>query len=121
VVVVDELSKNLVWGRKIITTPAPSWRGIRVDYVTASREFQEWVRQRRVDMDAAVLITEVEENSPAWAEGLRPNMMISHVGSKSVSTPKDFYQAIGGQDGPVRVRLALPADDNPVRTIPPAG
>jgi serine protease Do len=119
-IVVNELSKNHVWGRKIITTPSPAWRGIRVDYVTASSKFTKWIEDRRGDL-AAVLITEVEENSPAWTEGLRPDMMISHVGGTSVTTPKAFFEAIAGQDGPVRVRLSLPDDSNAVRTIPPAG
>ena len=64
-------------------------------------------------------ITEVEENSPAWKEGLRPDMMISHVGNKRVATPKEFQEAVANQAGPVKIRLTVPANDRPVRTIEP--
>jgi serine protease Do len=119
VVNVQELSKIWVAGRKVVTAPVPAWRGMRVDYVTASRDYSVWVGQRRIDPQGSVLVTEVEEYSPAWQEGLRPNMMITHVGSKSIASPKAFHEAVAGQDGPVKVRLTLPESDNPVRTIPP--
>ncbi|HEX3726775.1 MAG TPA: trypsin-like peptidase domain-containing protein [Pirellulales bacterium] len=119
VVTVQELSKYPLTGRKIVSNPVLPWRGLRVDYVTASRDFQLWVVQRRLDLQGSVVITEVEENSPAWQEGLRPNMMISHVGSKRVTTPKAFQEAVAGQVGPVKLRLTLPANDQPVRTILP--
>jgi serine protease Do len=120
VLMVQELAKYWVPGRKIITTPAPAWRGLRVDYVTSSREFMNWVMQRRTDLGGSVLITEVEENSPAWQEGLRPNMMISHVGGRTVTTPRAFHEAVQGQEGPVKLRLSLPPNEQPLRAIPPA-
>ncbi len=119
VLVVGELSKFFVPGPKVITNPAPAWRGIRVDYVTASREFQRWVRDGRIDVGGAVLVTEVEENSAAWREGLRADMMISHVGSKSVLTPKAFHEAVNANDGPVRLRINLQGGDHAVHTVPP--
>ena len=59
------------------------------------------------------------QDSVAWKEGLRPDMMISHVGNKRVATPKDFQEAVANKSGPVKFRLTLPADDRPVRTIEP--
>ena len=47
--------------------------------MTASREFTVWAQQGQIDSQGSVVITEVEYDSPAWKEGLRPDMMISHV------------------------------------------
>jgi serine protease Do len=116
---VDELAKYWVSGKKIVTTPSPAWRGIRVDYMTASREFQFPVPQRRLDLQGAVLVTEVQENSPAWKEGLRPDMMISHVGGNRVATPKQFHQEVAGTSGPVKLRINLPTGERAERVIPP--
>jgi S1-C subfamily serine protease len=118
-VVIGELSKNWVSGKKVITRLPPSWRGIRVDYVTASERYREWSTQHLVDPQGSVVITEVAENSPAWREGLRPEMCISHVGGQRVSTPKQFREVVSRQDGPVKVRLTVPAGDALQCTIPP--
>ncbi len=119
VVTINELSKFWIGGRKIVTNPSPAWRGIRVDYVTASERFRDWMVQRRIDPQGAVWITQVDENSAAWKEGLRPDMMISHVGNKRVATPKDFQEAVANQSGPIKIRLTLSPNDRPVRTIEP--
>ena len=120
VVTVDELTKYWVSGKKIVTTLSPAWRGIRIDYVTASRDFQFLSLQRRLDPQGAVLVTEVEENSPAWNEGLRPDMMISHVAGNRVATPKQFHQEVAGKNSPVKLRLNLSTGERAERVIPPA-
>jgi S1-C subfamily serine protease len=119
VIPVHELAKYYVPGKKIVTNQPPAWRGVRVDYVTASRDFQTQARQHRLDAHGSVLITEVEEDSPAWTEGLRPNMAITHVGGNPVATPKQFREAVEGKAGPVRLRLGVLAADRPERVIPP--
>ena len=65
----------------------------------------------------AVIVTEVEKNSPAWESGIRPGMFISHVGSHAVHTPTQFRAQVATHSGPVRLRLT--EDENPVRTVPP--
>ncbi len=119
VIVVDELAKYYVDERKIVTNPAPAWRGIHVDFVTASRSFQTWAVQGRVDPQGSVLITDVDQSSPAWNEGLRPDMMISHVAGNRVATPRQFRELVAGKPGPVKLRLSDPADKSPERVIPP--
>jgi serine protease Do len=116
---VVELAKYWVPGKKIVTNRPPAWRGIRVDYVTASGEFGEWAKHGQVDPQGSVLVTDVEENSPAWKEGLRPDMMISHVGNNRVADPKQFHSAVSGKIGPVQLRLSLPPNERRVRTISP--
>jgi S1-C subfamily serine protease len=92
---------------------------MRVDYRTAVKEFYV----RRAAMEAAandgVAIADVAKDSPAWQQGLRPEMFITHVDDTPVSTPKEFQAATSGKTGPVAVRLLLPPTGNPVRTIPP--
>ncbi|HTM53594.1 MAG TPA: PDZ domain-containing protein, partial [Pirellulales bacterium] len=118
-IAIRELSKFFVPGRKIVTSEPPAWRGLAVDYVTASEHFREWTLQRRLDPQGSVWIKAVQPDSPAWREGLRPDMLITHVGSQRVTTPAEFRQAVANQEGPIKLRLALPAAQKPVRTIEP--
>ena len=60
---------------------------MRVDYVTVIANLQSGRRAGRIDPQGSVLITEVDEGSPAWNEGLRPDMMISHVGNRVCHAP----------------------------------
>jgi S1-C subfamily serine protease len=120
VIVVDELAKYYVAGEKIVTSPRPAWRGIRVDHVTASHLFQQWSQQGRVDPQGSVVIIDVDEKSPAWREGLRPDMTISHVGGNRVATPRQFLDQVAGKSGPVKLRLGARTGDRPERVIPPA-
>jgi S1-C subfamily serine protease len=118
-VLIPELAKYWVSRKKIVTNRPPAWRGMRVDYVTATSELRFLADQRRIDPQGSVIITEVDQNSPAWNEGLRPSMMISHVDNQRVATPKEFRAAVADKTGPVQLRLSPPTDDRPVRTIPP--
>jgi len=120
VLAVDELAKYFVPAGKVVTNPRPAWRGLHVDYVTASRNFSTWALQGMIDPQGAVLITAVDEDSPAWNEGLRPDMMISHVAGNRVSSPKQFQDQVAGKDGPVKIRLADRGGNRPERVIQPA-
>ncbi len=114
-----ELTKYAVRGKKVVTTPAPSWRGMRVDYITTDRSYAEHINDGKIDPLGCVLITEVDQDSPAWNQGLRPEMAISHVGNVRVSSPKEFQAAVAGKTGPVNVRLLTPIDGHVVQPIPP--
>ena len=48
---------------------------------------------------------QVDENSPAWQEGLRAEKVITHVDGVRVSSPKEFHAAVAGKTGPVTLRL----------------
>jgi len=113
------LAKYPVEGRKIVTNAPPTWRGLSVDYATAAPEFQRLALEGRVDPQGSVVVTDVVEDSPAWKEGLRPNMFISHVEGDRVRRPDEFRRAVTGHDGPVRLRLTLPDEQHPERRIPP--
>ncbi len=111
------LSKLFVRGKKVITSPVPYWRGLRVEYPTATEDFQVRANRREIDLDGCVVISDVEADSPAWKEGLRPNMVISHVGGTRVSTPREFQSAVSGKNGAVPLRQIIADDNRPVRSV----
>jgi serine protease Do len=115
------LSKYPVRGRKIVTTPAPDWRGLRVDYLTAVLDPAGRVMFDSPAMDSAVAVVEVEEGSPAWQAGFRPKDLISRVEKKPVTTPREFFAAVIGKTGPVRLTVADPqgAAEATTRTVEP--
>ena len=112
------LSKYPVSGRKIVTQPAVAWRGMRIDYGTIPVDAEGAAKSGRRFSDDAVVVTEVEENTPAWAAGVRPGMFVSHVGRTQIRTPKEFHTAAAFRSGPVDLRV-LGEKKNPVLTVAP--
>ncbi len=112
------LAKYPVRGRKIITTPSPAWRGMRIDYPTAVVDADGRARGRMVYYDDGVIVTDVQQGTAAWEAGLRPGMRISRVGRTPVRTPNQFRAAVAGRQGSVQLRLA-DDDENPLRTVAP--
>jgi len=91
------LAKYPVKGKRIFTTKSPAWRGLRVDYVTSDPD--------RIRFEDGVLVTDVEQDSPAWQSGLRPGMVIREVGNSPVTAPKDFRSEVARRRGPVELNL----------------
>lgn len=96
------LTKNNVPGRKIVTTPRPAWRGLRVEYPSALRSLVE----AEPIPTGCVIVTEVEPESPAAAAEIRPGMRISYVEGRPVDTPDKFLAAVGPLAGGVRLRVS---------------
>ena len=114
------LSKYPVRGKKIVTVPAPSWRGVRVDYLTAVED--EAVPVRRMESSAprdAVLVVDVEQGSPAWNAGVRPGMVIVKVARRPVRTPKEFHQFVQHQSGAVELLISGEDGQPSTRIISP--
>lgn len=111
------LGKFPVRGTKIVTNGPPAWRGIQVDYPTAVVDPRFRAPGESVFFEDAVLVTEVEEKSPAWQAGLRAGMSISHVEGRAVRTPDEFRATIADRGGPVTIRLT--EHDSPQRIIAP--
>jgi serine protease Do len=99
------LTKLNVRGDKIVTNPAPGWRGMRIDYPSAA--FEPFSRESLAGLsfDDGVIVTDVEEGSLTWEAGLRPGMLVSHVGRSAIHNPREFRQAVSGRTGPVPLRL----------------
>ncbi len=106
------LAKYRVYGQPVVTQPEPAWRGLRVDYWTAVVDF--WLDREQlqaIDEEGCVVITEVEQDSPAAKAGCKPNVAITHVDGARVSTPQEFMAAVASLTGPVTLRIAgSPAD-----------
>lgn len=83
----------------------PRWRGMRVDYATASpgEIFQQ--RAPELGLGTCVTVSDIEPDSPAWKAGLRQWTYISHVAGKAVEDPAEFYKLVTGRNGPVELHL----------------
>ena len=113
------LTKYPVRGKKIVTAPAPSWRGMRVDYPTAIPDSDSRAELASPLLDRSVIVVEVAQGTPAWQAGLRPGMLVSRVDRRPVRTPREFHAAVAGKSGPVELALAEGESEGPVRVVPP--
>ncbi len=103
-----ELAKG-VGEKRIVTAPQPLWRGMRVDFSSAiSGEFLQRLVNEQLLADGGVVVAEVTEDSPAGRAGIRPEMVITHVGNTRVQTPKEFEDAVAGKTGTVELREVRP-------------
>jgi serine protease Do len=108
--VVLTLAKATDLGKAIVSQPEPSWRGMRVDYWTATMNFREERElSQSPDFEGCVVVTEVAPGSPAAAAGLKPRMAITHVDGGRISTPREFKAAVESMTGAVKLRLAGPS------------
>jgi serine protease Do len=111
------LSKKRMEGARpaIAEVTDPPWRGMKVEYATASPLFIE--RCRDLDDAGCVGVIEVERDSPAWKAGFRPGDFVSHVGQTRVATPQEFYEAVGDATGDVKLQLTAVEAANEYRTV----
>ena len=112
------LSKFPVRGRKVVSVRSEAWRGVRVDYASA---FLEPDQPQHVDlpMTDAVVVSDVDQNTPAAQAGMKRGMFISHVDGRAVRTPKEFQAAIAAKTGAVQLRLVASDPSNSVLIVPP--
>jgi S1-C subfamily serine protease len=111
------LSKYPVKGRKIVTVRPEAWRGIRVDYPSGFVDADQPARSGLAFFDDGVVVTDVEEKTPAAEAGLKRGMIVSHVDRTPVRTPQDFERAVAGRAGPVQLRL-VQGEPGAVVTVP---
>jgi serine protease Do len=94
------LAKFPVDGEIIATNRPRPWRGLRVDYMTPQNYRAVGLPFEDIK-SAGVVITEVEEGSPAASAGLKKGQLVRRVGERPVLTPRAFAEAVALQDGPV--------------------
>jgi S1-C subfamily serine protease len=110
-----EMTRSIVLAKyppdaeEIVTNRPPAWRGLRVDYMSTVIARGMGHEQ----MGAGVVITDVEENSPAAKAGLKKTQLIFEVDDKRIANPPQFDRAVSDLKGPVR----LLTDQGPV-TLP---
>jgi serine protease Do len=120
----DELTKSVVLTKRFVaaheqalwTEPTPSWRGASVDYSTAIPYFFQ--RSAEMDPEGCLVLTQVQQDSPAWQAGLRPGVFITHANGERIFTPSDFWKAVRGVDGEVTVRVTVPIQEETDITVP---
>lgn len=81
----------------------PLWRGMGVDYPTARDRFVE----NQLAIPAAVLITQLNVDSPAHQAGLQEGDFVVQVNRTPVRTPAEFAAAVKQAAGDVTIRLLL--------------
>ena len=109
------LSKFPVRGRKIVTVRADAWRGMRVDYASAFLEADQPLRLT----DEAVVVMDVDPNTPAAQSGVKKGMLISQVDGRAVRTPRDFQAAIAEKSGAVQLKLVVSDPSSSLLVVPP--
>src|SRR5262249_36285698 len=98
------LSKFKVGGEGVGSNrPAPC-RGLRVDFTSmlGISTFDPQVLQAMAR--GGVGVVEVVPGSAAEAAGLKRGQIITAVDGRTIRTPADFYRAVAGHDGPVRIK-----------------
>jgi serine protease Do len=100
----------------ISTAIAPAWRGLRVDYATASASFSEMVERPPAD---SLYVAKVLPESAAWKSGLRAGDFITHVGDAKVTTPDELIAAVQDAIGEVLLHATKNGSDTIVRTVSP--
>jgi serine protease Do len=113
------LSKYPVQGRKIVSAPEPPWRGLRVDYTSAVPDSSSGGPAPASFLGEGVIVTDVEQGTPAWQAGLRPYDLVSHVDRAAIRTPQEFRAAVVNKQGAVQLRLVGPDGSTPLRTVEP--
>jgi len=98
------LAKYPVRGRQVVTEPAPAWRGLRVDHLSAWLDRRGTARRHGIPFDAGVAVSDVQEGSPAWAAGLRPGTIITEVAGQRTPDPETFRTTVAGHNGPVELK-----------------
>lgn len=123
------ITANAVLSKKYIDTarkafsqvPPPQWRGLRVEYLSALPPEWDGLGRREGDGQRSVAVLAVDRGSAAWKSGLRPGQFISHVESRRVETPKEFFAAVADKNrDQVRVRLSGPPAEQAIRIVPPS-
>ena len=113
------LSKYPVGGRKVVTVRPEAWRGLRIDYASAYLEPDQPLHFALQLTDEAVVVADVDQNTPAAQAGMKRGMLISQVDGLPVRTPKEFRSAIAAKTGAVKLHLVASDPANSVLIVPP--
>jgi S1-C subfamily serine protease len=104
-----ELAKFPVEGEIIATNRPAPWRGLRVDYTSTQRASTFGQPVLSAMARGCVIVTEVEEGSPADRAGLKRGQIIRAVQGKTLKSPRDFARVVAELKGPVRLETDLGA------------
>ncbi|MBI2480294.1 MAG: PDZ domain-containing protein [Planctomycetia bacterium] len=102
--------------KPVVTAVAPTWRGLVVDYATASPAFSQLVERPPADN---LYVAEVVPDSRAWQAGMRSGDYVTHVGNSKVTTPAEFAELVRDADGDVMLHVTINGMDITSRTVSP--
>ncbi|MEO8496095.1 MAG: PDZ domain-containing protein [Planctomycetota bacterium] len=100
----------------IATAEVPTWRGLHVDYATASPTFAQIVERPPAD---SLYVVEVVRDSRAWQAGMRAGDFITHVGDSKVTTPAEFAASVRDAANEVTLHVTSNGRDTTPRTVSP--
>ena len=99
------LSKLPIIGEVIATVRAETWRGLRVDFVSADQKNNRGTALLDAMARGGVLVTDVQPGSAADDAEIKPGQVITAVEGQSIRTPAEFRQVVGDRSGPVSVLI----------------
>lgn len=102
--------------KPIVTAQEPTWRGLRVDYATASPAFSQIVERPPAD---CLFVVEVVRDSRAWEVGMRVGNFITHIDDSKVTTPSEFAAFVRDATGDVTLHVTTNGRDTTPRTVSP--
>jgi S1-C subfamily serine protease len=94
------LAKYPVDPETIATTRPPAWKGLRVDYLSTLSGTPGILPLMELRV-GGVVVTEVEEDSPAARAGLKKFQVIRQVDGNPVANPRTFARAVAEKNGPI--------------------
>jgi S1-C subfamily serine protease len=102
--------------KPVVTADVPTWRGLRVDYATASPAFAQMLERPPAD---SLYVVNVVRDSPAWQAGMRADDFITHVGDSKVTTPSEFAASVLDAAADVTLHVTTNGIDTTPRTVSP--
>ncbi len=100
----------------VVTGDFTLWRGMRVDYATASPAYARMVQRPPAD---SLFIVDVTRESAAWQAELRVGNFVTHVGDTKVSTPAEFIEEVEEATGDVTLHVTSDGMNTTARTVSP--
>ncbi len=102
------LAKYPVEGEIIATNRPSAWRGLRVDYISLNYRGADSALNGK--LTRGVIVSSVEEGTPAAASGLKKGQIIVKVEDQAVDKPRQFEEAVSNKTG----QVSLLTDQGPV-------
>lgn len=99
------------------TAPEQTWRGMRVDYSTASPDFA--FLAAAFDPTNSVFVADVAKESAAWNAGIRAGGYVTRVAGEKVVDPRSFHALVADIDADVVLQMRTTQGTTRVRTVSP--
>jgi len=99
------LAKGRVFGEKVFVERGRQWRGMRLDYWTATPLVEREGLYHSRSFVGGVAVAAVSDHSPVAEAGVSELMLITDVDGRPVRSPDEFFERVSKKRGPVRLRF----------------